>query len=672
VRLPFRDRWGRWLVTLAIGVAVLVSVGGGTTFIALEVTTDPTFCTSCHIMEPYYESWASSSHKDVGCVECHYEPGLLETFEGKFKALSQLAKYVTATEGSKPWAEVSDQSCMRSGCHSSRLLEGEIQFGRIRFDHEHHLSSLRRGKKLRCTSCHSQLVQGEHLTVTTSSCFLCHFKDSGENGYGAPIDDCSVCHGAPEEMIVADGLQFEHSEYLTRGVECAACHGDVIRGEGRVPRERCGSCHNQQAHLDRIGEVEFMHDNHVTAHAIPCLECHTEVEHSLPPREEHYKGDCTDCHQTPHGVPSATFRGTGGEGLADDPSVMYLARVTCTGCHRPPFPGATVLTGGATYQADPVACLDCHGPGYDGMLANWQDETRGAVDALTGALTKLTESIAEAIEYEDPDADPSLAQRHHEEAAANLSRVLLDGSLGAHNLPYTRALLQRAEDEAKKGFEAVGSPRGMPSVEVGPVSASAAECTTLCHVGIESSDTAFDHARHVKREGIDCAVCHEAEPHGTRYQPAPEPTQATCVSCHHEAKRDSTCADCHGDQGALRAAEALGEPSPMWDFDCLTCHSDLKSGHSVTAMRSGCDYCHEDDEENFSALRYAPWVDEAQRPLIEWLEELDSGSGGGEISSEVLEELQRWLDAGAYHNGAWVAERVQELKGGLVTETEDG
>ena len=76
-------------------------------------------------------------HKDVACIECHYEPGSLETLEGKFKALSQVAKYVTRTQGTKPWAEVSDSSCMRSGCHNVRLLEAKdfVRFllsGRVR------------------------------------------------------------------------------------------------------------------------------------------------------------------------------------------------------------------------------------------------------------------------------------------------------------------------------------------------------------------------------------------------------------------------------------------------------------------------------------------------------------------------------------------------------------
>ena len=116
-----------------------LSAASVATYGAVHYTAQSEFCSSCHIMDPYYASWENSSHSNVACIECHYEPGAVETLEGKFQALSQVAKYVTRTQGTKPWAEVSDQSCMRSGCHSVRMLEGEVQFGRVKFDHRQHL-----------------------------------------------------------------------------------------------------------------------------------------------------------------------------------------------------------------------------------------------------------------------------------------------------------------------------------------------------------------------------------------------------------------------------------------------------------------------------------------------------------------------------------------------------
>ena len=93
-------------------------------------TSRPEFCNSCHIMEPYYKSWQQSTHKDVTCIECHFPPGLGGKVRGKMLGLVQLLKYVTASAGTRPSAEIPDASCLRSGCHETRLLSGPRRFPR--------------------------------------------------------------------------------------------------------------------------------------------------------------------------------------------------------------------------------------------------------------------------------------------------------------------------------------------------------------------------------------------------------------------------------------------------------------------------------------------------------------------------------------------------------------
>ena len=90
-------------------------------------------------MEPYYKSWQESSHNDVPCIECHFAPGFGSKIRGKMLGLVQLAKYVTKSEGPRPAAEVPDASCLRSGCHETRLLSGRVEYQGIHFDHAPHL-----------------------------------------------------------------------------------------------------------------------------------------------------------------------------------------------------------------------------------------------------------------------------------------------------------------------------------------------------------------------------------------------------------------------------------------------------------------------------------------------------------------------------------------------------
>jgi len=652
-----RGRLRHLLVLGAVLFAVLVSVGGATTYVALGITTKPEFCATCHIMEPYVESWRTSSHNHVPCVDCHYEPGLLETFEGKFKALSQLAKYVTATQGTKPWAEVSDYSCMRSGCHSNRLLEGELQFGRVRFDHRHHLVGLRRGKRLRCTSCHSQIVQGNHLTVTPTTCILCHFKKSPES---KPLDDCFKCHGPPPDEIQLGSFTFRHSDYLARGVACKSCHGDVTRGTGDVPRARCGSCHNQQAHLQRYDDVEFIHNMHVTEHSVDCLECHTEVEHGLTKKEEHFQGACSDCHTGPHESTSGIYRGTGGRGVEDNPSVMYMARVTCTGCHRPPFAGAPEPEGGATWKADPLACLACHGPAYDGMLAAWQKETRGNL----ATVKAMVDALGTALAKDGEKRDAAAARKAFDDASHNLGMVLLDGSGGAHNLPYVRSLLQRAAEDAHTGLEAL-APGTAPKVpRIGPTVVSQQNCTMLCHAGIQDRGpvVAFDrytflHTPHLTTAGMDCSDCHEAEPHGTTTV-----RPADCAECHHpDAEEAEQCMKCHADVAALKKTvpEKL-DPDPMADIDCTTCHDGIQDGHDPKKVLAMCAECHEDEvEEDGVEAFQAAWRKAAGAPLDEVEAKLKDADPS--IGVRIRREIERLRRTGPFHNAPAVKEEAEKM-----------
>ena len=129
--LKFAKRTAAFLGAFVLFLLILVAMAGW-------YTSRPQFCRSCHIMEPYYDSWAASSHKDVTCIECHFAPGIGGKLRGKMLGLVQLAKYVTASAGPRPAAEVPDASCLRSGCHETRLLSGRVDFHHIQFDHNRH------------------------------------------------------------------------------------------------------------------------------------------------------------------------------------------------------------------------------------------------------------------------------------------------------------------------------------------------------------------------------------------------------------------------------------------------------------------------------------------------------------------------------------------------------
>ncbi len=447
------NKWGIFVIVL-----LSMFVGGGA---FAEYSMQPSFCNSCHIMEPYYKAWHLSTHKNVACVDCHFAPGLENTIKGKWQASAQAVKYITQTYGSKPHAQIDDAACLRSGCHETRLLEGGVKWEvrnekgelvTIRFDHKPHLTQIRRGKQLRCTSCHSQIVQGQHITVTTDTCFLCHFKGLEHGRHEQAVGGCTGCHDAPKEQIrLATGM-FNHSEYVGRGVNCTNCHSDTIKGDGAVPRQTCWTCHNQLAQVQRYDDTQFVHENHVSKHKLECSSCHIKIEHRLDATAADMavtskgafvhgeNGACNQCHEQMHGGPLQLYRGTGGRGVADMPSPMSRAQVDCIACHRGHRnTDSTASVVGQTYIAEKERCGYCHGEKYVGTLSEWKVAIADSQNKAETAFAKAKAAVDAANLTGTVLLD---AQRLLDDAEHNIRLVKLGH--GVHNVNYSTALLSVA------------------------------------------------------------------------------------------------------------------------------------------------------------------------------------------------------------------------------------
>jgi predicted CXXCH cytochrome family protein len=414
-----------------LGLLVMLTAAAG------WYTSRPQFCRSCHIMEPYYVSWQESSHNDVSCIECHFAPGVGEEVWGKMLGLVQLAKYVTQSESPRPAAEIPDASCLRYGCHQTRLLSGRVQFGRIPFDHEPHLEQPRRGMLLRCTSCHSQIVQGRHMAVTASTCFLCHFK--GEH-FNDGLGVCTRCHQIPRQKFdLGGGVTFTHELAYEKGVDCVNCHSDLIRGTGEVPRERCLVCHNREADLQRIGDYAFMHEMHVTKHKIDCLDCHLEIVHRLEPNKiEHAAADCAGCHHQHHHEQVDMLLGKGAETIPAHAGEMPAARITCRSCHRVKEVSAT---GTVLWKASAAVCVQCHGTSAAEKLDSYHRELRAALPDMQSTILRVRAALKSA----------KLGQDRSAALAAELDRVQHDLEFlrvanDIHNIHYASILARALVD----------------------------------------------------------------------------------------------------------------------------------------------------------------------------------------------------------------------------------
>lgn len=573
-------------------VALLLALAIVFTFTSVQVTSQPRFCGSCHIMKPYYESWRHSSHHNIACVECHIAPGVGAEIRKKYEALSMVASYFTGTYGTNPWTEVEDAACLR--CHERRLLAGKELIRDVLFDHSTHLSEMRRGKTLRCTSCHSQIVQGSHIAVTTSTCILCHFKNAKD---GEGTTRCQLCHTVPTKTNTVGTVRFDHSDVSRFGMECRWCHArPVAASQGEVPLERCVTCHNQSQRIAQYGNTELLHRKHVSEHKVDCMDCHLHLEHVAPitaktmqekmqlasSRIHQAATDCRGCHETGHNPQLALYTGTGGRGVAPMPSPMFVAGVRCEGCHQE-LPGQT----SEVNRASDISCMACHGPEYRQIYLSWKE---GAARRVTAVRAQVAATEA-AIGTGSPQMQ-----------AARYNLDLVERGHGVHNVSYAYALLRRSHDDVNAARRAKGlAPLAAPWREAPYES----PCLS-CHAGIEDQTGTifgkrYSHEPHVIESKLECKVCHRTH----QEKPAGEVLRygaQGCVSCHHKPSPGATsltvaqCAACHSDIKARTVKSFRGDFDHKLHIEdaektCTDCH-DVAAG-TMAIKKAACAECHD-------------------------------------------------------------------------------
>ncbi len=586
-RLPRTlPQWAGPAAIFAVGFGVVAMLG------MVQMTSTPDFCNQCHNMKPYYQAWKHSKHNQVACIECHISPGIAAEAKKKFEALSMVAKYFTGTAGTKPWGEVDDAACLR--CHERSLLTGRKAYLAASFDHRPHLAESRDGLRLRCTSCHSQLTRAEHISVQTSTCALCHFKNQPLNQGKAA---CLTCHEVPEKVTTRQGVTFDHRQVDKLGMACDRCHGNVVRGDGAVPKERCLTCHNDPKLLERADDMAFLHEEHTSKHKVDCQHCHLTIEHGklspkAPVANHEAASDCRSCHGSGHSPQQDLYAGVGGRGVPPMPNAMYTAGVTCRGCHDE-APGAVIRvaslddgpTGPVIPKAGPAACMSCHGPGYGRLQTAWKTSVDGRVAALKGQL----QATAGGMGFEPPKA--------WEDARANF--LLVERGHGVHNMNFAFALLDKSFDQMNEARKARGMGAMARPWKYIPGGGNA--CMN-CHTDIEGQSgtfagQAFRHGAHLGRAALGCDDCHRS--HAER---APDEVVRFgpdgCQSCHHRNARAVTvaaCSSCHGDvmrKGPMGPDRFSHREHDDAELTCKDCHS--LAGGDPRPPKSACRSCHDE------------------------------------------------------------------------------
>jgi nitrate/TMAO reductase-like tetraheme cytochrome c subunit len=145
----------RWRIVIIVGVVALVFLGiiAG----AVAYTERSSFCANaCHEMDVYGQTWRTSNHHEVECVDCHIEPGVINFAQAKISALREVYVHFSGNI-EKPIAvtrNVPNSTCTRSGCHNKNNVPTRVKLKNGQwFPHVDHWQ-----KDIYCRDCHYQVV----------------------------------------------------------------------------------------------------------------------------------------------------------------------------------------------------------------------------------------------------------------------------------------------------------------------------------------------------------------------------------------------------------------------------------------------------------------------------------------------------------------------------------
>lgn len=373
----------------AVGTAflILLIVGGIGLAGAEYHTARPTFCGSCHIMEPYYASWSHDLHGaklGVRCVDCHYAPGERFTIQAKFKGLSQVASYFSGRYGAgRPRAHVSDDSCLTSSCHGDRAYESKrlpigeprtetrLVDGRavevtrqptVAFYHEKHLNIETR---LADTQREREAARARLQVALGAEGFqrvqrIARAVQPAEQRDAELETALSELAAGPEVARDARALRdLEHRHTRLKqleGLTCSACHQYDATGQGHltVAVQTCYTCHFTHEAFNRNtaqclkcheppARVVFIHGpeapdsgpvlmdhRDIVARDIDCASCHLDVVRGRASVSER---ECRHCHDQDRFLVDFAARNTE---TVERYHAVHVARqrARCEDCHQ--------------------------------------------------------------------------------------------------------------------------------------------------------------------------------------------------------------------------------------------------------------------------------------------------------------------------------------------------
>lgn len=216
----------RYLIPIVLGVVVLLGV---ILLVPVYVTSTPSFCSNCHVMDQHVSSWEKSTHNRSGCVFCHVKPGFWNLALNQIVVSKNIYLNVFGkAQMPKEIRSATNENCLQGKCHTTN--RNVSTSGDLLIPHKDHVEM----RGLQCKDCHFNVVhtaRGGTPRPPMGVCAMCH------NGTIAP-DACTTCHTKPPSAQEAHpGLALETHADIGKGRarDCYGCHHahfDACTGQG--------------------------------------------------------------------------------------------------------------------------------------------------------------------------------------------------------------------------------------------------------------------------------------------------------------------------------------------------------------------------------------------------------------------------------------------------------
>lgn len=307
--------------TVLLVLLSIMVIGGtvGAYFIYDYTQNNPNSCVvACHLMQPAFDSWALSVHKQLNCHDCHHL-SLLEQNMLLISFIVKQTKTVPARHGS---TIVASKYCIE--CHvKGNEKRGKAPMIKDSPYHTRHIAA-----KIECTQCHGEVgpdKQGVHRFLPTEKfCAKCHKeKEVHGNGMGnlACLNchtdrttnlkpgrkKCLFCHSTddsirkqlvedgtmdvknftPDAAIIKKATKIVYNEKSPMQFYCYECHKPHIAGKVKPKMEDCIRCHEK---IRGIGK----HETHLGMD-MKCTDCHKK--HVWKVTDASARKDCVKCHE---------------------------------------------------------------------------------------------------------------------------------------------------------------------------------------------------------------------------------------------------------------------------------------------------------------------------------------------------------------------------------------